>query len=69
VLAEFIAHYNGHRPHRALKLAPPEPRHQPPTKASSPAFPIRRHDRLGGLIDEYAIAAQTTADRINAPHT
>jgi transposase InsO family protein len=24
VLAEFIGHYNGHRPHRALCLAPPE---------------------------------------------
>jgi putative transposase len=26
ILREFVDHYNGHRPHRALCLAPPEPR-------------------------------------------
>ncbi len=26
VLSEFVEHYNGHRPHRALGLVPPEPR-------------------------------------------
>jgi putative transposase len=57
VLREFVNHYNGHRPHRALELAPPEPRHPPPTMTSPPAAAIRRHDRLGGLIHEYAIAA------------
>jgi putative transposase len=56
VLHEFIDHYNCHRPHRALGLAPPEPR--PPTRPAptSPAAPVRRHDRLGGLIHEYAVA-------------
>jgi putative transposase len=57
VLAEFVDHYNRHRPHRALELAPPEPRHPPPTETSPSAAAIRRHDRLGGLIHEYAIAA------------
>jgi hypothetical protein len=57
VLAEFVDHYNRHRPHRALALAPPEPRHPPPTRTSPPAAAIRRHDRLGGLIHEYTIAA------------
>jgi transposase InsO family protein len=57
VLAEFVDHYNGHRPHRALGLAPPEP-DQPTRPRETPrAAAIRRHDRLGGLIHEYAIAA------------
>ncbi len=57
VLREFVEHYNIHRPHRALGLAPPEPRHPPPTTASPSAAAIRRHDRLGGLIHEYSRAA------------
>jgi transposase InsO family protein len=57
VLCEFVGHYNGHRPHRALCLAPPEPLQPPPTTASTSAAPIRRRDRLGGLIHEYTIAA------------
>ena len=57
VLREFIDHYNRHRPHRALGLAPPEPR--PPARPVStpPAGAIRRRDRLGGPIHEYTIAA------------
>jgi putative transposase len=57
VLGEFVDHYNRHRPHRALELAPPEPRYSPPARANPPALAIRRHDRLGGLIHEYTIAA------------
>ena len=57
VLREFVDDYNRHRPHRALGLAPPEPPHPSPTTASPSATAIRRHDRLGGLIHEYAIAA------------
>jgi putative transposase len=57
VLAEFVGHYNDHRPHRALGLTPLEPRQpaaplRPPREAA-----IRRRDRLGGLIHEYSIAA------------
>jgi putative transposase len=56
VLREFIDHYNGHRPHRALSLTPPEPR--PQTRfVQPPAASVRRNDRFGGLIHEYAIAA------------
>jgi transposase InsO family protein len=57
VLREFVDHYNGHRPHRALELAPPEPRQPPPTRTSQPAATTHRHDRLGGLIHEYSVAA------------
>jgi hypothetical protein len=49
ILREFIDHYNCHRPHRALDLAPPEPR-QPAGPLETPrAAAIRRHDRLGGM--------------------
>jgi putative transposase len=57
VLGEFVEHYNSHRPHRALGLAPPEPRQPARPLANPPAAAIRREDRLGGLIHEYSIAA------------
>ena len=50
VMREYVEQYNKHRPHRALKLQPPQPREPPPTPAISK---VRRHDRLGGLIHEY----------------
>jgi putative transposase len=48
VLRVFVDHYNTHRPHRALKLLPPQRAEPPPTVGE-----IRRYDRLGGLIHEY----------------
>jgi transposase InsO family protein len=51
VLRVYVDHYNIHRPHRALKLQPPQPREPPPTAATSAE--IERRDRLGGLIHEY----------------
>jgi hypothetical protein len=57
VKGEFVGHYNGHRPHRALGLAPPEPRRPKPPVPTPPALAIRRDDRLGGLVHEYNIAA------------
>jgi putative transposase len=57
VLATFIAHYNGHRPHRALVLRPPQPLREPPSPASpTDEICVRRHDRLGGVIHEYLVA-------------
>jgi transposase InsO family protein len=50
VLQVYVDHYNTQRPHRALKLQPPEPeRPRPP----APLSEIHRRDRLGGLIHEY----------------
>src|SRR5918993_395269 len=55
VLAEYVDHYNGHRPHRALEPAPPL---QPsvPVALAPPGRVVRR-DRLSGLIHEYAQVA------------
>jgi putative transposase len=50
VLRVYVDHYNIHRPHRALKLQPPQPREPPPPATSGD---IERRDRLGGLIHEY----------------
>jgi putative transposase len=51
VLDEYLAHYNQHRPHRALHRRPPQP-HQPlPTNLT--VGPFRRRRILHGLINEY----------------
>jgi putative transposase len=50
VLRVFVDHYNTRRPHRALKLLPPQRAEPPPTPAIGE---MRRHDRLGGLVHEY----------------
>jgi hypothetical protein len=58
VLTSFITHYNGHRPHRALALRPPQPLREPPSPASAiDEICVRRRDRLGGMIHEYLVAA------------
>jgi putative transposase len=54
-LAEYVDHYNGHRPHRSLGQAPPLGPFQPP--AAVPDGTVGRRDRLGGLIHEYAQVA------------
>jgi putative transposase len=50
VVHVYVDHYNTQRPHRALKLLPPDPP-EPPLEYSP--HDIRRRDRLGGLIHEY----------------
>jgi putative transposase len=55
VLTEYVAHFNQHRPHRALHHAAPLRPLPPP--ASPPDLHLRRRDRLGGLIHEYTQAA------------
>lgn len=55
VLGEYVLHYNRRRPHRALGQAPlltPGRRSRLWHHAQ-----VVRHDRLGGLIDEYARVA------------
>jgi putative transposase len=54
VLAEYAAHYNAQRPHRALQLRPPRPQSPVP----DPVYGrIRRRPILGGLINQYEPAA------------
>jgi putative transposase len=55
VLAEYVEHDNGHRPHRALGQAPPLGAAEP--SVDLPAGKVTRRDRLGGLIHEYAQVA------------
>ena len=57
ILAEYVTHYNVHRPHRSLgQLAPLSM-----SPVSGPTFPdgtrLRRTEQLGGLIHEYNLAA------------
>jgi hypothetical protein len=55
VLAEYVAHFNAHRPHRTLDQAAPL---QPlPSPALLSQLRVRRRDRLGGLIHEYSQVA------------
>ena len=56
-LRTYVDHYNGHRPHRALGLAPPEPRPDLGVVAPRQLGRVRRQDRLGGLVHEYSTAA------------
>jgi len=55
VLSEYVEHYNGHRPHRALCQSPPAGRDCPPIMDTN--VRVMRRDRLGGLIREYAQVA------------
>jgi putative transposase len=50
VLAEYVRHYNGRRPHRSRDLRPPQPTH-PVADLSHER--IARRPVLGGLINEY----------------
>ena len=54
VLARYSVHYNGHRPHRALRLRPPRPETPVPEPVHGR---IRRRPILGGLINQYESAA------------
>jgi hypothetical protein len=57
VLRVYRSHYNRHRPHRALRLAPPDGGSPADTDRLREAPAVRRHDLLGGLIHEYQRAA------------
>jgi hypothetical protein len=57
IVAAFVDHDNRHRPHRALSLAPPEPRRQAAPVSAAGDTCIVRRDRLGGVVHEYELAA------------
>ncbi|HEX5404777.1 MAG TPA: integrase core domain-containing protein [Pseudonocardiaceae bacterium] len=54
VLAEYVRHYNGRRPHRSRELRPPRPTYP---VANLNSRRIKRQRILGGLINEYERAA------------
>jgi transposase InsO family protein len=54
VLAEYVRHYNGHRPHQSLQQEPPL--YQPGRVVDIRAR-IEHRQVLGGLISEYRRAA------------
>jgi transposase InsO family protein len=55
VLRVYVHHYNAERPHRGLKLSPPEGPREP--MASAMQANVCRRDLLGGLLHEYYQAA------------
>jgi putative transposase len=54
ILAEYTRHYNGHRPHQALRQEPPQ---RQLSQAVDITARIERRQVLGGLINEYRGAA------------
>jgi putative transposase len=52
VLRVYVEHYDVYRPHRALRLEPPDPP-AGPTVMSENRCPVHRRDRLDGLLHEY----------------
>jgi len=58
VLAEYVAHYNSHRPHRSLSQRAPSALHTAPALIGDVDLArLRRTDHLGGLIHEYRMVA------------
>jgi len=57
VVHEYVDHYNGHRPHRALRQLAPLTC-DPPAPVNDPIHTqLRRSDAVFGLIHEYRLAA------------
>ena len=54
LLVDYLAHYNQHRPHRALHQAAPDDTNVITINAGKP---VVRHTRCAGLINEYRHAA------------
>ena len=57
-LAEYVKHYNSHRPHRSLsQRSPSAPDSLPAPIDDIDHARVRRTDRLGGLVHEYRLVA------------
>ena len=53
VLRVYVAHYNHHRPHRALGLEPPDPLANLRVVRDGQPRRVHRRDLLSGLLHEY----------------
>ena len=56
VLREYVAHYNGHRPHQSRQQRPPDIETQP-ARDGADLRSARRKPAVAGLINEYHYAA------------
>jgi putative transposase len=56
-LNEYVAHYNGHRPHQGGAQLFPNTEHAPAAVLDLAAARVRRRTILSGLISEYSQAA------------
>ncbi|MDA8315308.1 MAG: integrase core domain-containing protein [Actinomycetota bacterium] len=56
VLDRYLRQYNEHRPHRGLVMHVPCPRGNAASSTPARTTRIRRHEVLGGLINEYHAA-------------
>ncbi len=69
VLADYVEHYNAHRPHRSLGQRPPAHSDAtPPTIGDAHAARLRRGDRLGGPIHPVPDGGLSRADGVLATH-
>jgi putative transposase len=57
ILRVYVAHYNRHRPHRALQLKASDPAAGPTIVGQDQQGSVHRRDLLGGLLHEYQPAA------------
>jgi len=57
VLAEFVGHYNEHRPHQNRRQRPPNAADAVPAVVDLASARVRRRRILNGLISEYSQAA------------
>jgi putative transposase len=57
VLRVYVQHNNGHRPHRALGYAAPDPPARLTTLGEDDRGTVQRRTLLGGLLHEYRQAA------------
>ncbi len=58
VLADYVEHYNSHRPHPSLgQRSPSGPDTTPLVTGDIGRARLRRADRMGGLIHEYRMVA------------
>jgi hypothetical protein len=57
VLRVYAAHYNRHRPHRALQLEAPDPATGLTFVGAGCQGSVRRRNLLGGQVHEYRRAA------------
>ena len=55
ILRQYETHHNQHRPHRSLHAA--APLKPPPQPVDLEQYRVRRHARVGGLINEYRLIA------------